>query len=81
VNALRILLKPFTPFSAEKLRVLLNLEEEYEPTSEVEQKGRVSKYEDQWEFKQLKAGHQLGTPEILFAKLEYTEQMEQQDKG
>lgn len=81
VNALRILLKPFTPFSSEKLRSLLNLEEEYDPTEEVSQKGRVSKYVDLWEFKPLKSGQKLNSPEILFAKLEYTEEMEKQDKG
>src|SRR5690606_30899970 len=51
VSALRVLLKPFTPFSSEKLSLILNYEKEYDPTAEVAKKGRVSQYIDQWEFK------------------------------
>lgn len=81
VNALRILLKPFTPFATEKLHAMLNLEKEYDPTAEAEKKGRVSQYKDQWEFEPISSGQKIKSPEILFEKLEYTAQMEEQDKG
>ncbi len=81
VNALRILLKPFLPQSSDKLAVMLNIKDEYDPTVEVAKSGRVSKYVDQFEFSKLEQGLKLGKSEILFEKLEYTEEMEQQDGG
>ncbi len=56
VQALRILFKPFLPFSAEKLRIQLNLEGT-----------TLGGYDPQL----IPPGHILGTPQILFPKLEY----------
>jgi methionyl-tRNA synthetase len=75
VNALRILLKPFIPYSTDKLSEILNIEDEYNPTQEVKEKGRVSKYVDQWHFEKIEAGKKINQPSILFEKLDYTEDL------
>lgn len=80
VNAFRILLKPFTPFTSDKLSKILNVEGEYDPTQEVKEKGRVSKYVDQWHFEKIDSGKKINQPSILFEKLEYTEDLQEIDK-
>jgi hypothetical protein len=46
----------------------------------LEEKGYVSEYLDNWNFKKIDAGTKLEKPEILFEKLEYTEDLEKMDK-
>lgn len=81
VNAFRILLKPFTPFSVEKLSQILNLSDDYDPTKEVKEKGRVSKYIDQWHYNRIEVGSKINQPSILFEKLEYTDDLKAIDEG
>lgn len=75
VNSLRILLQPFTPFASKKVSKILNLKNLYDPTEEVKEKGRVSKYVDQWIFEKIDSGIKINKPEILFEKLEYTDDL------
>ena len=70
VNALRILLKPFTPNSSEKLKVMLNVQNEYDQNIDLEKNGKVSKIQDNWKFTQIDSDTHLNTPEILFEKIQ-----------
>lgn len=79
VNALRILLKPFTPFTVDKLSKILNISQDYDPTDEVSKLGRVSKFVDQWNFVKIESGAEINQPSILFEKLEYTEDLQKVD--
>jgi methionyl-tRNA synthetase len=56
---LSILSEPFLPFSANKLRNMLNLPQ--------------MKWDDAGNFNLLEAGHQLNKPELLFERIEDTE--------
>jgi methionyl-tRNA synthetase len=69
VNALRILLKPFTPNSSEKLKIMLNIQDEYDQNIDLEKNGNVSKIQNNWKFTQINSGTHLNTPEILFEKI------------
>ncbi len=80
VNALRVLLKPFTPFATKRLHEILDLDKEYDPTEEVVKKGRVSQYKNLWTFEEIPSGHKIKSPEILFEKLEYTDLLKEQDE-
>jgi len=79
ISALRILMRPFIPFSAEKLRNILALPEEYDANKELDEIGEITKFIDTWKFNEIPAGHQLNKPEILFTKLEYTKDLEKFD--
>lgn len=81
VNAFRLLLRPFTPYSIIKLSEILNITDEYDPTQEVKEKGRVTKYIDQWHFEKIEAGKKINQPSILFEKLEYTDDLKEIDEG
>ncbi|WKZ31574.1 MAG: class I tRNA ligase family protein [Candidatus Dojkabacteria bacterium] len=92
VNAFRVLLKPFTPFAADKLSDMLNYtnikrdqEYIYDANADLERTGKVSHLIDTWFVKKdtndLPVGHQIGKAEILFPKFEYSEELEKQDKG
>jgi methionyl-tRNA synthetase len=80
ISALKTLLKPFLPFSACKLHNMLNLDERYDANDELAKTGSVTRNIDNWNFEKIPSGHKLGEPEILFAKLEYTEDLEEADK-
>ncbi len=54
INALRILMSPFLPFSSEKIKAMLNLESR----------------KDQWKFSLLPSGHKIKRPKPLFVKLD-----------
>ncbi|HOK59877.1 MAG TPA: class I tRNA ligase family protein, partial [Candidatus Dojkabacteria bacterium] len=69
VNALRILLKPFTPNSSEKLKIMLNIQDEYDQNIDLEKNGKVSKIQNNWKFTQIDSCTHLNTPEILFEKI------------
>ncbi|MCK9368823.1 methionine--tRNA ligase [Candidatus Dojkabacteria bacterium] len=81
VNALRVLISPYTPFASKKLEKILNIENVYDPTEEVKEKGRVSRYVDQWNFEEIKGGRKINKPEILFEKVEYTQDLKDIDKA
>lgn len=69
VNALRILIKPFLPKTAEKITTILNISNEYDPNIELEETGQVKRFENIWEFNTIDSGKTLNTPEILFEKI------------
>ena len=79
VNALRILAKPFLPFSSQTLSVLLSIEDEKDPNTELSETGRVETYSDGWVFEEIPAGTMLQEPKILFPKLEYTQSLQDED--
>ena len=58
INALKILMYPFLPFSSERLHGMLGF------TGTVQEEGWT------WEPESMKHGQRLGTPEPLFTKLE-----------
>ncbi len=69
VNALRILIAPFTPLSKDKLNKMLNISKEYDANIELEKEGTVSEYPNTWMFTTVNVGQKLNTPEILFEKI------------
>lgn len=69
VNALRVLIKPYLPKTAQKLTNILAIQNEYDPNIELEKTGQVKLYENNWIFKTLETGKKLNTPEILFEKI------------
>ena len=79
VNALRILISPYTPFASKRLEKILSIENAYDPTQEVKEMGRVSRYVDQWNFEEIKGGRKINIPEILFEKVEYTQDLKNID--
>lgn len=80
VNAIRILLKPFTPETSEKLRVLLNIEQEYDPNYELKETGQVKNFANFWTFTNIEAEHNINEPQIIFQKLEYSENLRNEDE-
>ncbi len=69
VRSFAILLKPFIPFASENLWHYLNLEEKFEDVS--------------WDSAsnlEIKPGHKINKPEILFRKVEDTEMERQKEK-
>lgn len=79
ISTLRILLKPYTPATSEKIRDLLGLPKEYDANNELAQTGSISQYPDTWQFTEVPEGQTLNQPEILFEKLEYTEDLQKAD--
>lgn len=79
ITALRLLLRPFIPASSDKLVDMLNLPEEYDANEELKRTGLVTKFTDTWKFNEIPEGHRLNKPEILFTKLEYTEDLKKID--
>jgi methionyl-tRNA synthetase len=69
VNALRVLIKPYLPKSSIKLSEILNTQNEYDPNTELENTGKVTRLENGWEFQIVKAKTRFNTPEILFEKI------------
>ncbi len=80
VNALRVLIKPFMPRASIKLGEILNVKDEYDPNIDLVQKGFVSEERDMWYFEEIESNTQINEPEILFSKLEYTEELQTYDK-
>lgn len=74
VNALRILLKPFLPFTSEKVKEFLNIENEYDQNIELEEKGIVTQEVDNWNFFEVRPETKLNKASILFEKLDYVEE-------
>lgn len=75
VAALRMLINPFIPFSTVKISKLLNLENIADPTDEVATNRVVAQPKDLWNFDQVDAGHKINKAEVLFEKLEYTDEL------
>lgn len=81
INALKVLLAPFLPFSAEKLHVLLGYETALFGRQYIDEVGKgddrhgVLRYDDseasgRWAFETLPTGRLLSKPKPLFTKLE-----------
>lgn len=68
-NAIRIMLKPITPFAIEKLNRTLDLEEQ-DPTNQVEKQRRSNNKENLLLFNEINAGTEIEKPEPLFRKFE-----------
>lgn len=79
VSALRILLKPLLPFSADKLSKILHVSDTYDPNRELQEIGIVSKHIDSWVYQELPSNHKIGNPEIVFAKHEYSDELRKED--
>lgn len=79
VSAMERLMRPLLPFAADKLVDLLNSPKITDPTSIVADKRVVTDLQDLWKFTPIEAGRQISKPEILFEKVEYTEQLAQMD--
>lgn len=75
VSALRTLLKPYTPFAADKLASMLNIDDGYDANKELESSGVVTKSVNTWDFVPISPGHEFGKIETLFPKFEYSEDL------
>ena len=69
VNALRVLIKPYLPKSSIKLSEILNTQNEYDPNTELDNTGKVTRLENGWEFEIVRPKTKFNTPEILFEKI------------
>lgn len=74
VNALRILLKPYLPFTSIKINTFLNIENEYDQNIDLKENGFVSQEVDNWNFTEVRPNTTLNKADILFEKLEYIEE-------
>jgi methionyl-tRNA synthetase len=70
VNALRLLLRPYTPFACEKLGVLLNIKDEFDANRVLQEKGLVEENINTWKYEIIEPGRGLKEPEILWKKIE-----------
>jgi methionyl-tRNA synthetase len=70
VNALRLLLRPYTPFGCKKLSVLLNVKDEFNANEVLQEKGLVEKNINTWEYEEIELGRDIEEPEILWEKIE-----------
>lgn len=70
VNALRLLLRPYTPFGCKKLDELLNVEDEFDANDELQEKGIVEENINTWEYEEIEVGRGLKEPEILWRKID-----------
>ncbi len=80
VNAMRVLIKPFMPFTSQKISNILNIKDEYDPNIDLENKGFVSEERDMWYFEEIEVNTNINEPTILFTKLEYTEDIAKLDR-
>ena len=70
VNALRLLLRPFTPFGCKKLNELLNIKDEFDANDLLLENGIVDENIDTWVYEPIESGIELEEPEILWEKIE-----------
>ncbi len=80
VNAIRIMIKPFMPEGAEKMRRLLNFEE-YDPNLELKKTGTVTNFVNSWVFTEIPEGHGINEASIIFPKIEYTPELKNEDEA
>jgi methionyl-tRNA synthetase len=69
VNALRLLLRPYTPFGCKKLNDLLNIKDEFDANDLLIEKGLVEDNIDTWVYIDIEAGREIKKPEILWDKI------------
>ncbi len=70
VNALRLLLRPYTPFGCKKLNDLLNIKDEFDANDLLIEKGLVEENIDTWVYTDIESGREIKEPEILWKKIE-----------
>ena len=70
VNALRLLLRPITPFGCKKLNELLNIKDEFDANDLLQENGLVDENMDTWVYEPIESGRELEEPEILWKKIE-----------
>lgn len=70
VNALRLLLKPFTPFACKELSNLLNIKGEFDANDALIESGVIEEYIDTWAYQPIEAGRVLQEPKLLWKKIE-----------
>jgi methionyl-tRNA synthetase len=70
VNALRILLRPFTPFACKDLSKLLNISDEYDANDVLVERGIVEENIDTWVYEEIESGREIQEPKILWSKIE-----------
>lgn len=69
VNALRLLLKPFTPFACKKLSKLLNISKEYDANEILLEKGMLSENINTWLYNEIEIEKEIKEPSILWEKI------------
>ena len=70
VNALRLLLRPYTPFGCKKLTDLLNIKYEFDANDVLIKNGLVEENIDTWVYSDILANTEIQRPEILWNKIE-----------
>jgi methionyl-tRNA synthetase len=70
VNAIRLLLRPYTPLGCKKLGNLLNVKNEFDANDVLLEKGLVEENINTWEYDEIEPGRELKEPEILWKKIE-----------
>jgi methionyl-tRNA synthetase len=70
VNALRLLLRPYTPFACKELSKLLNVKDEFDANEVLLEKGLVEENINTWKYEEIEVGRGLEEPEILWQKID-----------
>ena len=70
VNALRLLLRPFTPFACKELDELLNVKDEFNANNELIENGVIEENMDTWVHQPIEVGRVLHEPKLLWKKIE-----------
>ncbi|MFA6754249.1 MAG: class I tRNA ligase family protein [Candidatus Dojkabacteria bacterium] len=70
VNALRLLLRPFTPLACKELGGLLNVKGEFNANDVLIENGVIEKNIDTWAHQPIEAGRVIQEPELLWEKIE-----------
>jgi methionyl-tRNA synthetase len=70
VNALRLLLRPYTPFACKTLSNLLNIQDEFDANETLKASGLVDENINTWIYEEIESGRELQEPKILWEKIE-----------
>jgi methionyl-tRNA synthetase len=70
VNALRLLLRPYTPFACKELSKLLNVKDEFDANEVLIEKGLVEENINTWKYEEIEVGRVLEEPVILWQKID-----------
>jgi methionyl-tRNA synthetase len=69
-NALRLLLRPYTPFACKELSELLNVKDEFDANKVLKEKGFIEENINTWQYDEIAVGRDIQEPEILWKKIE-----------
>jgi methionyl-tRNA synthetase len=70
VNALRLLLRPYTPFACKTLSNLLNIQDEFDANETLKTSGLVEDNINTWIYEEIESARELKEPKILWEKIE-----------